>query len=445
MVLLLEICVALSCNAQHPVTGRWEGEADCRGAKLHILLDVSAEANGLRATVGAPDDFVSDILVTTIRYAAPNIHLEKQAGDRLIVFDGTLSGNAMTGTMSAGEITAAIRLVRVGDVPSAPYQQQEVQFQNGDQVLHGTLFASSKEQRPAIVVIHSSHQPDRQDLRPIANLFARQGIATLIYDKRDLGADQTQPHRYSLRDLAGDALAAVQFLKSRAEINPSQIGILGISEGGWVAPIAASQSKDIAFVITISAPVTSWAETNLYANETSLRAGGFSAEELREALAALRSEDAYVRNHDSDAEALQLLLDHSQQQRWASATNLDVRVPSAADISSWVRWRDLDLDPTKYWERVTAPVLAIYGDLDDRTPVKTSVARLEHALKQAGNKDVKIAVFPGAGHEITLPAGQRPDTKGKWDWPRLAPGYLQTLMDWTLKRAVVPPVSRDKK
>src|SRR6185436_8443288 len=101
---------------------------------------------------------------------------------------------------------------------------------------------------PAVVLIHGSSTPSRDDFRFYGDLFARRGIAALIYDKRE-GGDLGGASRVDLRDLAGDALAAVDFLKTRNDIDPHHIGLWGHSQGGWVAPIAAAQSSDVAFVI----------------------------------------------------------------------------------------------------------------------------------------------------------------------------------------------------
>src|SRR5438477_8720315 len=143
--------------------------------------------------------------------------------------------------------------------------------------LQGTLLIPPNRGRhPAMVLIHGSSTPSRNDFRFYADLFARRGIAALIYDKRDLGGDFGGASRVDLRDLAGDALAAVELLKSRDDIDPRQIGLWGHSEGGWVAPIAAAQSKDVALVISFSGPGVTYAEVNRNADANRLHKLGFS-------------------------------------------------------------------------------------------------------------------------------------------------------------------------
>jgi uncharacterized protein len=82
-------------------------------------------------------------------------------------------------------------------------------------------------------------------------------------------------------------------------------------------------------------------------------------------------------------------------------------------------------------------VLAFFGERDDVVPVQQSVERIDRALKQARNADVTIKVYPGADHIIKLRFGEQPAAGGKWDWPRPAPGYIDMMIDWTLRRVDV--------
>ena len=97
-----------------------------------------------------------------------------------------------------------------------------------------------------------------------------------------------------MRDLAGDALAAVELLKKRGDVNPQQIGLWGHSEGAYVAPIAAAQSKDVAFVIGFSGPGVTYAEVNKNADANRLHEHGFSDADVREATEAVGRVDQYV-------------------------------------------------------------------------------------------------------------------------------------------------------
>ena len=249
IVLITEIfllcgCSASSRTAQETLTGRWEGVAQISGTKTKAIVDFIPDANGpLKATISVPDERLLGKTLTNVRYEPPHLHFELQASERTIVFDGSLRDGVIYGTISGGGISTPLSLRHIGNAPPTPYAQEEVSFRNGDVALAGTLLIPpTRGRHPAVVLIHGSSTPSRNDFRFYADLFARRGIAALIYDKRNLGADPGRPSQVELRDLAGDALAAVALLKSRADINPAQIGLWGHSEGGWVTPIAAARS-----------------------------------------------------------------------------------------------------------------------------------------------------------------------------------------------------------
>ena len=175
----------------------------------------------------------------------------------------------------------------------------------------------------------------------------------------------------------------------------------------------------MSFVISFSGPGVTYAEVNKYADATRLRAHGFSEADIGEANAALSRVDDYVRR-GGDQQALQSFLNEASRKPWASQTTLPSRVPSAEEIHTWLRWRDLDLEPVSYWKEIKVPVLIMFGELDDVVPVQASANRIEAATRQAGNKDVTIKVFPGANHTIET-----------------APDFLDVMLEWTLKRVTV--------
>jgi dipeptidyl aminopeptidase/acylaminoacyl peptidase len=223
-----------------------------------------------------------------------------------------------------------------------------------------------------------------------------------------------------LRDLAGDVVAAANWLRTRDDIDPARIGLWGHSQGGWVVPIAAAQLDSIAFVVGFSAPGVTYAELDRFANASKLRASGFSPRDIDQATAALTRVDRFVRDGGNTAD-VQRFLDTMHRNRWASFTSLPRRAPTAQDVRSWLRWRNLDLDPADYWRRIRSPALLLYGNRDDVVPVETSATRIRDALRQAGNPDVTVKIFPGEDHSIS----------GSEE-------FLDLMLRWVVARAGVP-------
>jgi len=138
-----------------------------------------------------------------------------------------------------------------------------VTFQNGDVILAGNLWIPAGEGPfPAIVLVHGAGKITTQDYKYISFSLVHHGFAVLSYDKRGVGKSggkysmvDVENSEAVLEDLANDALAGVEFLKGNNLIDLDRIGFFGISQAGWIAPLAASKSSDIAFIALYSGPV----------------------------------------------------------------------------------------------------------------------------------------------------------------------------------------------
>lgn len=321
---------------------------------------------------------------------------------------------------------------------STLYREEQVTFRNGDITLAGRLLLpSTKGPHPTIILIQGGGPTNRNLPVFVEYVFARHGIAALVYDGRGTGASTGGAWRESsFGDLAEDALAAVEFLRRHQDINPKQVGLWGFTDGGGaVASLAASRSKDVAFLIIVSAPGLPYTEQLPMGTEAALRVDGFSGEEIEEALAFLKLEADFVRTGegwDKHEAAIQTV----QDKRWFSYT--DAGTYGATSEDHWV-WRFSRLraghNPVSVLSTVTCPVLAIWGELDWWTPPDPNKSIVEKALREGGNTDYTLKVFAKAGHSLWL-AG----TGGVEDWPHVKtfiPGYFETMTEWLVKRVDV--------
>jgi dienelactone hydrolase len=410
-----------------------------RGAARPITVDLERRGGRLVGRLTLPQEAGMGMPLAEVRAAARHIHFEKPGSDSHLAFDGERNGGAMAGTLAGGDLRATFSLRRKGEVPPLPYREVSLPFEHGGVSFAGTLLLpNGPGPHPAVVLLHGSHSPLREDFWAFGDLFARHGVAALLYDKRHARADPGERGDYDFSELSGDALAAVAALAARGDLDPRGIGLWGLSEGGWVAALATARSPAVHFVVAVSAPGVTFARTARYQNLLWLRGAGFSPPEVAAAATALERVDAYTRGELGAAD-LQATLDRAWKTRWAPRTTLPRRVPTAAEIHSRHRFRDLDFDPLPSWERIRVPALVLYGEADDRMPVAESAAAVREALARAGNPDSTVRIFPGADHSLWV-AGSRPG--GGWAWPRLAPGAMEEMAAWVARhagRAAYPP------
>jgi uncharacterized protein len=319
---------------------------------------------------------------------------------------------------------------------SQPYREEEVTFHNGEVTLAGTLVTPlTAGPHPAVVITHGSGP------RPRASgghdQLVRCGVAVLSYDKRGVGASTGDFRRASLEDLADDAVAGARFLQTRKEINAKQIGFRGNSQGGWVAPLAAFKFREAAFVIAVSGGGITLERQELLDSEYVLGEAGFSDEEVGEALEFQHSKNNYMRTGEG-WEIYADLQQRAQSCRWFNYPGIDANGPATKEAPLWASLRLIYFyDPVPILEKLTCPLLAIFGELDTPKGVAENIANMERALKKAGNKDYTLKVFPQAGHSLLV--GETVDRNNQTTVPMyFAPGYHETMVDWILKRVSVP-------
>lgn len=336
--------------------------------------------------------------------------------------------DAITGLVWREGSASPITATRV-----APHRNEEVTFRNGGVVLHGTLTSPTTAGRHPVVVLLQGAGAGRRPFGMWPYVLARYGFATLTYDKRGAGASTGDWQTASFEDLAGDALAAVQLLRSRQDIDPGSIGLWANSNSGWALPVAASRSKDVAFVVSRVGSLVQPYENVLYEIENEARRSGLSEPEVKKAVALRRRyNESLITN--SGWEALKAEVERVRGEPWFNAARmgrlLALQVPPNDSTLQALR-RPMIFDPVPFWERVTCPVLALYGEKDMNLQTTRSAPLLEAALKRAGNKDYTIVVLPEGTHGLTEASTENtPEARLN---RRFVAGYLDGIGDWLVK------------
>lgn len=276
---------------------------------------------------------------------------------------------------------------------------------------------------PAIVMVHGSGPVTRDALRPFADHFARHGVAVLMADKRGTGASTGNWARATFDDLADDALAGVAYLKSRRDILPGAIGVHGTSLGGWIAPLAATRSADVAFVVVESAPVMTPREHERLRVETQMRADGHASESIARAVAFMDRKFEVARTGEG-WNGLVVAMAAAERAGWLPYVN----PPSSLDSLRWHWDHVFSYDPLPVLRQLDVPMLVLYGELDAIVPPKVHKARMEQAVRDAGKHNVTIREFARANHGFFEAI-----TGGRMEQPRLTgfvPGYFEARTAW---------------
>ncbi|MDF2743587.1 MAG: alpha/beta hydrolase [Actinomycetia bacterium] len=282
---------------------------------------------------------------------------------------------------------------------------------------------------PAVAFVDGSGPAERDGWDDEAEVLAGAGFASLAWDKPGVGGSGGDWRDQSLQDRAAEALAAVACLAAQEDVDPARIVLLGGSQGGWVAPLAASMSPTVAGVISLSGSGVSPYQQEAYRVEAMLRHAGVAEEQIAEAMAFFHHRATRLRRGDDLEEVLAEQLAH-RDAPWYPALGDDGVVEHLAFMA-----RIYDYDPAPALERVTCPLLAIWGQRDIYVPVAASAERFAAALGRAGNGSFRLEVVPDADHGLRLPA-TGDDERG----PRI-PDLMDMIVTW-LRRALPPRSGR---
>jgi pimeloyl-ACP methyl ester carboxylesterase len=318
------------------------------------------------------------------------------------------------------------------------YKEEEVSFKNKDVTIAGTLLSpSTRGPHPAVVFLHGSGPQDRNGyvslIRITADYFARNGIATLIYDKRGCGSSTGNWETATFDDLALDAISGMKSLQKRKDIHPDRIGFWGSSQAGWIMAKATTFSKDIAFIVSVSAGGSGFtvAEQELFNVETEMRANDFSDAEIAEVLTSRKLLFDFVRTGEATTYDAALLKARTKERikDWLTPPSTEI---DRNKRDQWFLALDIDFDPVPAWRQYSGPVLAVFGELDSSTPVTQVVPKLSNALAARPNTDFTIKVFPKA-HHLILEAKTGSDKELEF-LKRYVPGYFTLMLNWIQTR-----------
>lgn len=455
--LLVAVPFSIKAQQQAPSTveGFWQGALSAGVFKLRLVMKFSRKADGnLTGTLDSLDQGVNDIPMSVVTFQDGKLHVEMKSIGAM--YDATLTadGNELHGDFNQGA-KIPLDMKRVAKAEDAalkrpqtptkpyPYDEHEVTYQNSQDkiTLAGTLTTPrGSGPFPAVLLITGSGPQDRDEMilghRPflvLADYLTRRGIAVLRVDDRGIGGTSKGTPNDTSENYVNDVLAGVEFLKTRKEINPKQIGLIGHSEGGMIAPMAAARSNDVAFIVLMAGPGIPGDKLLLMQNR--LISSAECERQVDESAATSARLFAIVKDEKNIDVAKQKVAAERAEVERRARQNLEAQLASSAAqlnqiLSPWFRFF-LNYDPRPTLTKVKVPVLAINGEVDTQVPAKEDLAAIEQALKEGGNRDYKIVLLPKLNHLFQTSNTGSPSEYGNIE-ETIAPAALQTMGDWIL-------------
>jgi len=359
-------------------------------------------------------------------------------GDRFFTGPGAAVPSAIESRVefqrgSNGKI-AALTWQRDGGAPRTARRveiekREDVGFANGDIHLAGTLISPAiPGKHPAIILVHASGAEDREYLLPLARFLIRHGIAVLGYDKRGVGESTGDWNTASFDDLAGDVVAAFEYLRTRADIDRLHVGLLGWSQAGWVMPLAAVRAKDLAFLISISGAGIPAAETTIDQAQNEMTARGLRPQGIEQIVGLMRLQYDFARTGQGWKQYA------SAREKIAARMGTPPgSFPGTPDDPYWQFIRRIYFyDPTPTLRQLKLLVLALFGELDNNIMPEKNKAAWEAALSAGGNRDYTLRILPKGNHlQLEAKVGSNQEMPSL---QRFVPAYFSTIQGWLAQR-----------
>ncbi|TBR20265.1 MAG: alpha/beta fold hydrolase [Chitinophagaceae bacterium] len=407
------------------IIGQWNGILKVQTVQLRLVFTINKTDSGLSSTMDSPDQGAKGIPVTAtsfensiLKITIDNAKIEYEGvlgKDNIIVGNFKQRGQSFPMNLSKEKIEKPNLVKPQEPTKPYPYYSEEVIFENKKAGINlaGNLTLPKKDGVfPAVILISGSGPQNRNEellghkpFLVLSDYLTKNGIAVLRYDDRGTALSTGNFKTATSLDFATDVEAGIDYLKSRKEIDPKKIGLMGHSEGGLIAPIVASKSTDVAFIVLLAGPGIPGDQLLLLQQKLIGKAAGVSDEELQKSAVINRKIFDLVIKSTSVEQLTIDLTTHMRQLLKEGLSGEQLKEMSDADFAPqinqvanpWMRYF-INYNPESTLEKVTCPVLAINGENDLQVPPKENLEAIKKALTKGGNRNVTIKELPGLNH-----------------------------------------------
>ncbi|WP_428224013.1 alpha/beta hydrolase family protein [Flavobacterium sp.] len=437
------------------IDGSWSGELEVQGMKLPLVFNIKKEGTQFKTTLDSPKQGAKDIPVKTTTFE--NNILAIDASDLGISYTGNYTNGKIEGKFKQGGMELPLVLEQnkaqkdyTFNRPQTPkepfdYNMEEVTILNpiDKNTLAGTITTpKDKKNFPILVMITGSGGQNRDEelfnhkpFAVIADDFAKKGIATLRLDDRGVGKSSKVDKKSTTADFATDINTAVDFLVAKGYTN---IGLIGHSEGGMIAPMVATMNKNVKFIISMAGPGIKIQDLMYKQIEQGGLLAGEKPEKVKLDVATTKKLYAFIESYKGAELAKDLetfYINELKKYPTGFIKPESLEVEAKAEIKQithpWFLYF-LKFDPALYISKLKIPVLAINGSKDFQVDAISNLEGFKKELTKAGNKHFEIVNFEGLNHLF-----QECTTGAFSEYVEIeqtiAPKVLEKMSDWVLK------------
>lgn len=428
LLIVFVILTGLSIYAQD-ITGKWNGILNVQGIQLRIVFNIAQTDKGFSSTMDSPDQGAIGIPVTSTSYESSILKLEISTVG--IQYEGTLNKeNEFIGMFKQAGQSFPMDLTKEKvekdkvfrpqePTEPFPYYSENVKLENKhDEIeLAGTLTLPNKDGIfPAVVLISGSGPQNRNEEllghKPfliLADHLTKSGIAVLRFDDRGTYESTGDFNTATTFDFARDVDFAIKYLQTRKEINKNQIGLIGHSEGGIIAPIVASENRDVDFIVLLAGPALRGEKLLLLQKYKVEKQMGINEQLIETGQQIFQGAYEIILNKKLERGAISDSLYRYFSAKYGDSMPENQLIALTNQLTSPWMIEFMRLDPAPYLEKVHCPILAVNGKKDLQVPSKENLEIMKDISKKSTNTKIDIKELENLNHlfqesETGLPA-----------------------------------------
>ena len=425
--------------------GTWSGVIDV-GQSVTIVFNIQQTSDGVNVPWDAPDQGAFSLPATaTISGNELNVDIPASRAS----YKGTLEGETLKGTFTQMGYGFTLNMTRTGEVQNTrpqeaaiegdtnkPYRNEDVTFTNDGIIFSGTLSLPSKGSHfPAVVLVAGSGPLDRNEEvfghKPfllLADALSRNGFAVLRYDERGVGATIGGDPAAPSEPLATDAMAALRYLKTRPEVDATQVGFVGHSEGGLIAVMNAAKHPDeVAYIVSLAGPGVPGKELGMAQTQLGFKAAGL---EFGEDLMKLNEDFYTIISTEKDSVTMcNKLANYFHEQEGNPALQLYLK---GVTPEQYIKLYALPMvrcvfqyDPAENLKRVKCPMFAINGTLDSQVAYENNLNAIKRLVPHA-----TVKAYEGLNHFFQTCAEWKGSANYGAIHETMSPEVLQDIVNW---------------